>query len=355
MSLFLHIEAKKFDELREHLDVFASPSIDFFIFLACSVVIATYGLFQNSPAVIIGAMIIAPLMKPLVSLSFGSLTGDTKMLQRASFTVLCGTATGIIISCFIGMVLSFIQLTPEIVERTHPNLLDLGVALFAGAAGAYCQTNKKLYDTLAGVAIAVALVPPLSVVGIGIALNLPEIWNGALLLYVTNLVGITVAGAIVFLVMGYTPLKQARKGLIISSVFLLTLIIPLGFSMYELVLENVLASKIQKLLKETYTFKGVQLQKVKVKRFQKPMNVVATVYNSGLNVNSEQVKLVQEFLSRELNMPVEFMLRIIPYTEVAAVEVSPREKETKLLFDVIPVQSGSVKDTLQAQPQSTDK
>ncbi|NJL70475.1 MAG: TIGR00341 family protein [Candidatus Competibacteraceae bacterium] len=186
-------------------------SIDFLVLLSGSTVIATLGLFQNSPAVIIGAMIIAPLMRPLVGLSLATLTADTRLLIRSLMTLLVGTIVGAALATVIAIFLRSLELTPEILGRTHPTLLDLGVAVFAGAVGAYCQANEKLADTLAGVAIAVALVPPLSVVGIGLAFNSIPVWSGAALLYATNLIGITVAGSLVFLLRGYVPLKHAKK------------------------------------------------------------------------------------------------------------------------------------------------
>ncbi len=321
-TLLPHVEEPKLTALQERLETLCSLSADFIVLLTCSTVIATLGLFQNSVAVIIGAMIIAPLMRPLVALSLSTLTADMRLLTRASLTLVVGTLLGVFISTTMAYALRSLELTPEILGRTHPTLLDLGVALFAGAIGAYCQAKEKLADSLAGVAIAVALVPPLSVVGIGLAFSSWQIWSGAALLYATNLVGITFAGALVFLIMGFSPLNRAKKGLAISAVLSTLLFIPLALSMRELVLENQISSNIKTLLREkTFTFRGVQLNDVKVKRFQTPMTVVATVLASEQTITSHQVKLVQDFLTREMGFPVEFRLRIIPSKEVTAFDV----------------------------------
>lgn len=330
--LMLHVDESKFLTLQTRLEAISRLSIDFVVLLAGSTVIATLGLFQNSPAVIIGAMIIAPLMRPLVGLSLGTLTGDSRLLMRGSITLLTGTLVGASIACVMALCVRSLELTPEILGRTHPTLLDLGVALFAGAVGAYCQTNEKLADTLAGVAISVALVPPLSVVGIGLAFNSVSVWSGAALLYATNLIGITAAGAIVFLIMGYTPLKQAKKGLAVTAAMTLLLIVPLALSMRELVLENQLEGSVRRILKEkTFTFKGIQLHSLHVKRFRTPVSVVATVLGSEQPVTPNQVRLVQEFLTKEIGVPIEFKLRIIPSTEVTAIEVtSQAETETSV-------------------------
>lgn len=324
-ALLPRASAEKLSELDQQLRDISKLSVDYIILLCSSTLIASLGLFQNSPAVIIGAMIIAPLMRPLMGLSLAVITADTKLLYQSFFTLLMGTLFGFSISWIMGKCLGFIVITSEIMNRTHPNLLDLGVAIVAGIVGAYCQTRSKLSDSLAGVAIAVALVPPLSVVGIGFAMHEQSIWTGALLLYATNMVGITFAGALVFFLFGYTPLNRARKGLFISALSVLLLVVPLAFSMHELVLENQLSSRIQKILKRTQTFKGLYLQNVEVKLFRKPMNVIATVISSQSQISSKQVKLVQDFLEKETGRSVSFKLRIIKAEEVSAVELTTDE------------------------------
>lgn len=322
--LFKHVEESKLASLQTRLEGMSEVSVDFLLLLAGSSLIATFGLFQNSPAVIIGAMIIAPLMRPLTGLSLATLTADTKLLANSLITISIGTAAAICLSMLTAMLFHSLELTNEIMARTNPTLLDLGVAIFAGSVGAYCQAKKKLADSLAGVAISVALVPPLGVVGIGIAFGNFTVWSGALLLYATNLVGIVMAGALVFLFLGFTPLKQAKKGLLISALASLVLIVPLAYSMSELVLQNLISAKVKKLLREkTFTFRGVQLQDVQVKRFRKPTTVIATVMAPDQPINSRQIALVQKFLSSEIGRDIEFRLRVIPTNEITAVDVHP--------------------------------
>lgn len=326
-----HVDESRLTALQSRLETLSRLSIDFVVLLAGSTVIATLGLFQNSPAVIIGAMIIAPLMRPLVGLSLASLTADTRLLIRATATLTVGTIVGVVISSTLAFFFRTLELTPEIMARTHPTLLDLGVALFAGAVGAYCQADEKLSDSVAGVAIAVALVPPLSVIGIGLAFGAQTVWTGASLLYATNLVGITVAGALVFLFKGYTPLMQAKQGLLISAAAMIVLMVPLALSMRELVLENLISGKIRNVLtQKTFTFKGVQLQELKVLRFRTPMSVTATVVASDQPITANQVRLVQDFLTHEIGVPITFRLRIIPATVLSARELPALETSNDL-------------------------
>ncbi len=332
MTRFLkQVGEEQFQALKTRLDAISGLSSDFLILLCGSTLIATLGLFQNSPAVIIGAMIIAPLMRPLVALSLATLTGESRLLGRATLTLAVGSLAGLCISACMALLFRSLELTPEILGRTHPTLLDLGVAIFAGAIGAYCQSEPKLADSLAGVAISVALVPPLSVVGIGLAFNSMPVWSGAALLYITNLIGITVAGSLVFLISGFIPLHQAKRGLLISGCVSLLLIVPLAFSMRELVLENQISSKIKQLLKEkTFTFKSLQLSSVKVERFRKPMVVTATVLAPEQPINTHQVAMVEKFLSRELHIPMKFRLRLIPAVEIGSDDISATEEAVPL-------------------------
>ncbi|HEY9871287.1 MAG TPA: DUF389 domain-containing protein [Candidatus Obscuribacterales bacterium] len=324
MPIIRHVPAEKLRDLQARLEDMSRLSVDFLVLLASSTAIATLGLFLNSAAVIIGAMIIAPLIRPLMGLALASLTADILLMRRAVGCLVAGTILGIAIAYGLAFLLQSLQLTAEILARTRPNLLDLGVAVAAGAVAAYCQIKQELSDTLAGVAIAVALVPPLSVVGIGLAHHATAVWAGAALLYATNLVGISVAGALVLFITGYTPIKQAGRGLAVSAAAIAILTVPLGLSMRELLIESNLKRRIAAVLAEkTSTFRRLKLQSVEVKRFQHPTAVVATVLGAADSVSPAQVKMVEDFLTRETGMPLRFRLQIIGSTEISGVEVSP--------------------------------
>ncbi len=222
----------------------ARPTVNYFVLIALSAVIATLGLLLNSPAVIIGAMLVAPLMSPIISSSVGIVFGDIRMLKGALLSTLEGVLMAIFIAICLTIISPFSELTGEILARTRPHLLDLLVALASGMAGAYALARKEVGEALPGVAIAAALMPPVCTVGIGIAmaamgqasLSIPL---GALLLFIANLAGIIVAALFVFLLLGIRPpdieARQAslRRGLVISIIFLLVISIPLGWILYR--------------------------------------------------------------------------------------------------------------------------
>lgn len=184
----------------------AVPSISFYVLLSLSGIIATLGLLANSAATIIGAMIIAPLMGPIIAIAYSMVTRNQRLLKRSSYTLVKGILLTVGISMLIAKLVGIRTFGSEIVGRVSPTLLDMGVALAAGAAGSYATSRRSIGNALPGVAISVALVPPLSVVGIGLAMNSHSTSVGASLLFLANLSGIIFSGALVFLCQRYGSL-----------------------------------------------------------------------------------------------------------------------------------------------------
>ncbi len=195
----------------DEIDAAAAPRADFFVMIGLSAAIASFGLLMDSPAVIIGAMLVAPLMAAIVGVGLGVVEGELQLIRRAASAALRGAVLAVAVSMVIGLLQPGGEAGPEIISRTMPTLLDLGVALASGAAGAYALSRKDVQTSLAGVAIAAALVPPLATVGIGVAIARPDIALGALLLYVTNFVAIAAAGGITFLLLGFGPTIEEEE------------------------------------------------------------------------------------------------------------------------------------------------
>jgi uncharacterized hydrophobic protein (TIGR00271 family) len=224
----------------ERVDVYkrvrrdARPDTDFFVMMGLAAIIATYGLLQGSAAVIIGAMLVAPLFTPILAGSLAIVQGDIRMLRLALEAALKGIALAIGLALVLTAISPLRTLTSEIASRTSPNLFDLAVALASGAAGAYAVARKDVATALPGVAIAAALVPPLCVVGVGIAMGDPRVTGGATLLFTTNLIAITMAGSTTLLLLGFRPAAgteretRLRLGILTSLVLLTAITIPLA-------------------------------------------------------------------------------------------------------------------------------
>ena len=170
--------------------------------------IATLGLALNSPAVIIGAMLISPLMGGILANGLALATGDVILAVRATINLILSCGLSILFAVFLVFILPFKEMTHEILVRTQPTILDLTVALFSGAVGsiALCKESKGIATSIPGVAIAVALMPPLCVVGYGIGTMFSfdrssglQVARGGGLLFFTNLVAIVFMAMIIFL------------------------------------------------------------------------------------------------------------------------------------------------------------
>jgi uncharacterized hydrophobic protein (TIGR00271 family) len=182
----------------ERLDAGGRVSFEFVVMLMLSAAIATLGLIQSSSAVVIGAMLVAPLMTPLVAIGMALVQGNQQMFARATRAMGIGIAGALIASMAIGLLSPWRELSTEVMARGEPNVFDLGIALLSGFAAAFAMARPGLMGTLVGVAIAVALVPPLASVGIATVKGDFRIAFGAAILFTTNLFAIIVGAALVF-------------------------------------------------------------------------------------------------------------------------------------------------------------
>lgn len=235
LPLFKKATDEDFKDLLVSLKDSAKFSYTYLTLMILSTLLATTGLFANSAPVIIGAMILAPLMAPIISLSMGVIRADKFLLVQSARTLVLGVFMALLFSCMYTLFIPLEQITAEMQGRLNPNLLDLMVAVFSGIAGAYANSKEEVAKSLAGVAIAVALVPPLSVTGIGLGLGNIDVIYGSFLLFVTNLVGITLSAALTFIVLGYAPVKKAKKGIFYTTILMALITIPLFFSFMQVV------------------------------------------------------------------------------------------------------------------------
>ena len=205
---------------------------DFNVLLSLSVVIAAFGLLLDSPAVVIGAMIIAPLMQPVVGVGLGVATANGQLTRIGAASLLRGILLALFLAFLIGWLVPSASVTSELDARGQPSTLDLLIALASGAAGAYATARKGAASSVAGVAIAVALVPPLATAGIGLAIGERALAAGAALLFATNVIAIGAMSAIMFLWMGFKPDMDrfhGVRGLVRGLATLLALVAVVAF------------------------------------------------------------------------------------------------------------------------------
>lgn len=178
----------------------STPDYDFFFLVVLSILMASFGLWINSAAIVIGSMLIAPILYPILSLSLGIVMSDTQLISRSFLTILKSAAFGIIAATIATLLFAtqIEEFTTEILLRTEPSLLYLAVAVVAGIAVSFTFVRPDLSETLAGIAVSVALIPPLAVIGIGIAKFDLAIVSGSAVLFLVNIIGIIFASMVSF-------------------------------------------------------------------------------------------------------------------------------------------------------------
>ena len=298
------------------------PSFSFHFMLMLSAIISTLGLLANSVAIIIGAMIIAPLMGPIIGMAFSVAMGNRKLLRRSSLTLLKGVLLTIGASWLTAAVVGLETVDSEILSRTNPTLIDFGIAMAAGLAGAFTQTRRSIADAIPGVAIAVALVPPLSVIGIGLSMGQKAIALGSFLLFLTNLICIIFFGSIVFLFQSYGNIDRAKKGLAMSTVVMFALGIPLTLSMRELIIKKNTTSKISQLIvRQTQLFKGADIKSIGVFPQQDHLQIDLEIAAPIDSISQADIDNLRSLITKDVRQEINLRVEIIPMRVV----VSPLE------------------------------
>jgi uncharacterized hydrophobic protein (TIGR00271 family) len=307
--------AQEKKEIVNEITESASPGFDFFLLVVLSCGIATMGLVTDSPAVIIGAMLVAPLMSPIIGLGMGSIMGNAKLVESALSALLRGAALAVLLSALMTIInknLPFVvlqELPEEVLSRTHPSPIDLVIALAGGLAASYAMTRPKISAALPGVAIATALMPPLCTIGVGIALGRLDVAGGATLLFVTNAITIAFAAALVFFLQGFAPQRQVydriiTRTLVSSASLTLILLFPLSFYSIKFFNEaNENRSINEVVAAEVSRMNSSELIDLDVQHVQDRLDMIITV-RTNTPLRYEQVTELQRSIATNLQKPV---------------------------------------------------
>lgn len=317
-NLFPTLDVEEQIEVREDMRDSAQPGVNYFVLIILSSIMATLGLLLNSPAVVIGAMLVAPLMSPVLSFSLGIVLGELRLIRLSLESIFKGLMASILVSVMVGLLSPFKELTPEILSRTQPTLLDLFIALASGMAGAYAISRKDVSAALPGVAIAAALAPPLSVVGIGIAIGNPDIAGGAFLLFVTNIISINLAGVIVFSLLGIRPQnwlpetqRRIRRGVIGVILMVVIIAIPLGLIMNGIITQTRQQQIIHQELTDHPLIHDGTILDIEREMRGDTLSIVATM-RSTQPIDQETVDALSENLEQRLNQPLILEITTLP-------------------------------------------
>jgi uncharacterized hydrophobic protein (TIGR00271 family) len=265
--------------------------------------IAVLGLLLSSPAVVIGAMLISPLMSPILGLGFSLAVFDFKEMRRSMSALAIGAGCALLFTAVIVLASPLKAPTAEILSRTRPNLFDLLVALFAALAGTFAIIRGR-GETIVGVAIATALMPPLAVVGFGVATwNMP-IMGGALALFVTNFVTIALAAMVMARFYGfghYLSTQQSWMQTIVLLLIFVAMAVPLGFSLSRIASEAVTVSQVRSFLSDRFGT-AARINQLEVDFDRVPLAIRTVVMAPPSR--AEGSSLLQSELSTRLGRPV---------------------------------------------------
>jgi uncharacterized hydrophobic protein (TIGR00271 family) len=326
--LFHFLNKERRGEVLDELEIDSSPGFDYFLLVTLSCSIATFGLITNSTAVIIGAMLVAPLMSPILGLSLASVAGEQRMFRKAVIALVEGSLAAIALSALLGLIANILPLDvfkilpSEILARTHPTPFDLGIGLAGGAAAAYALAQPRLSAALPGVAIATALMPPLCSVGIGIALGNSNIAFGAGLLFLTNLAAISFAGIVVFVALGFRPRNSENtwhhipKSLFLSAGLTLLVTVPLIILTIQVVREVRFNQEVrQTITTELSGLPDAQLVDMNIDASESTMHLVVTIRTSR-QPDYTQVVDLQTAIATRLQRTIAIQLIVVPTTKL---------------------------------------
>lgn len=308
----------------KELEEAAQLHAPFFVLVATSAVIAAFGLLLNSPAVIIGAMLVAPLMTPIFSLSVALIRGRANLLRRALRTEAYGVGLAVLVALFIGLLAPEPTLTYEILSRAQPTLFDLAVALAAGLAGAFALVREEISPALPGVAIAVALLPPLGVVGLGLSMRRLDVAGGALVLFLANFVAIHLVSAGVFYLSGLATHTVERNPRVLlknfgaAVVLLVVMAVFLAVQLSTLVNRERNTRLARSLLEQQVKMvAGARLSDLDVRCQAGACRVVATVETPEL-FEPPLVQGIQNVMEAQMHHKVELLVRSVQMSEASA-------------------------------------
>lgn len=264
--------------------------------------IAVLGVLLASPAVVIGAMLISPLMGPIIGVGFAIATFDAAELRRGGWPLLAGVVLAVLFCALIVAVSPLQSITTEISSRTRPNLFDLLVALFAGLAGTYAMIRGR-HGTIVGVAIATALMPPLAVMGFGLATANWQVLGGSSLLFFTNLMTITASAAVLARLYGFATGLSPHQTRLQATLILVTLIalaVPLALSLRQIAWEALASREANATIASAFP-PSARVNDLAIDYHARPIGISATVLTPEYRqVDGDLTKRLSNIMGRPI-------------------------------------------------------
>jgi len=323
---FMNVSAARKEIVLEDITSGAVPQFSYFLMMSLSALIAAIGLLINSPAVIIGAMLISPLMTPIFGVSLGLVRGNTTLLRQALVGAFSGVGLAVGVSMLLGLLPFPWEVTSEILGRTRPTLLDLGVAVFAGTAGCFAMIDERMSPVLPGIAIATSLTPPLAACGICIALKAYAGAWGAFLLFFANFLAILLISALVFILAGFVHRTEMGSGTELARRFsvavisMLVVVVLLTHTLISVFGEVRTANAIETLLKSELEQKpSTSLYDFKFKQNKEKEAIdILAIVKTPTALEPREVKGIEDRLATSLGTKTNLIASCLLVKDVSA-------------------------------------
>ncbi|MGH9580935.1 MAG: TIGR00341 family protein, partial [Terriglobales bacterium] len=337
-------------------DLYGSRQFDavYILMLVLSCLIALLGLLVNSPAVIIGAMLISPLMGPILSCGLALTLAEWDLGTKAVRNVALSVLESVLVATVATFFSPLQQATPEILARSNPNLMDLFIAFFSGVAGVLALTSRKSGMTIIpGVAIATAVMPPLATTGYGLATAQWNIAGGGFMLFFTNLTAIIISADLVFLYVGFRPRHQmlerkhnllVRYRILAATLILAVVSIPLVRTLLSAVRQARVRQAITTTLKGRFEQAGrARIDSVDFRMADSSVFIDAVVRTTHY-IEPAEVREIESVLSLNLNRKVQLKLEQVRLEQ-------GEEAEVRRIRDFLA--SGVIRPLIQPEPSKT--
>jgi uncharacterized hydrophobic protein (TIGR00271 family) len=293
----------------------STPKTTYYILLAISALIAGFGLLTNSPAVVIGAMLVSPLMTPIFGISLGLVQGNVSLLREGLIAEIGGVVLAIAAAAILGFFPFAHDVTAEMLARTSPTLLDLLVATLAGMAGCLAMIDERISPVLPGIAMATSLTPPLAVCGLCLAFGAFDGAWGAFLLFFANFLAILAVSALLFIVAGFVNIEEVGsrfyflKRLLGPAIGLVFVTVLLTHALVGIIGERRTTKAIKATIeKEMSSEPATFLEKVTYKRKGDNIDILATLTTPRV-LSPKKIKEMQNKLNDNLGLKSNLIMR----------------------------------------------
>ncbi|MCF8130030.1 MAG: DUF389 domain-containing protein [Deltaproteobacteria bacterium] len=311
----LSVDDCRKSEVLDDIGIGSTPKATYYLLLSISVLIAGFGVLTNSPAVVIGAMLVSPLMTPIFGISLGLVRGDMVLLRKAFVAEFGGVVIAVGVAAMLGMFPFAQDVTPEMLSRTSPTLLDLMVAALAGVAGCLAMIDERISPVLPGIAMATALTPPLAVSGLCLAFGAYVGAWGAFLLFFANFLAILAVSAVLFIAAGFVSREEMGSGMAVLKRFLAPVI---GLILVTVLLTNALIGIIAKnettkaikviLDKELSSERGACVENVIYDNKASGVDILAYVTTPRV-LSPKKIEQMQNILDKKLDAHAHLIMR----------------------------------------------